>query len=456
MEEESRQGTLIEVLSETPLKKLVESFRFKPLSTGLYILPGVFLLISMPAFLITAYAIYTRGVEEALTAWYRPLAILYLGYLATTSYLAYSTTNTLKKHLLESGITSYYWLRLRRDTSALKALYRGALARRDLPSPITSLLITLFTGGIAYLVILHLLEKNLRNHCYGEESLFLGKTYTRRIGSETGLIDIAATLLTIGGYLSYWGWRVARTYNKHLELIHSNHPNPPEKPLKGFNDYLPDPGLSVLAFTLLGTGIYSLLGLAGIPPLTFASIAYGLLLPAFSIQYRTRSIARQLAYTYAYVYLVLIVSTIIGFASAHSLMDLAKDLEKMFAPFRRGSFPELATMIFMNNYAISLVALAPIIGSLGIGIGVTNAGIVYGVILLMRLLWGGIGSFLNALLLPVMPHAILELLGYAVFIVVSTRITQNRKGLLSLFVLGTLILLLAAVIEALTITLTQP
>jgi len=429
------------------LENMVSSIRFTREPTYIYVLPGIFLAISIPALIAISFTAALQGIEKALASWYRLLAPLYAGYWLSSSYLAYRSTRLVAKHLVDSGITSYYWLKRKGDVDAVKALYRGALLRKTLPSPTTSLLLAIVTGGLAYPIILHIIEKTIRDHCHGEEAVFLGRPGTMRIGVERGLLDISASVLTLGLYLVYWCLRFVKTYNNHVKIIHGNHPEPPSS-VTTYKEALPSFSTLALSMVFLSAGIYGLLGLYGLPSYPMTALGYGLLLASYAVSQRRGSMYSQALRIFVFIYLVFISATLVGFIGSPAYLQLAGETQKYMQAIMSRDPVTLTINIFLNNYALSLISLAPLVGSLYIGMGLTNAGVFYGVALLTSIAKGDY----SALTLLLMPHAILELFGYALFTTISTRVVyMGARSLAKAVILGSLVLLLASVVESATI-----
>ena len=433
------------------LEKLITMIRFEKEKILPHIIPGIMLFISLPAYASVLYNIYL-GNNDFTSLWYTRLATLYVGYILSSAYSAYRIYKLLHRHLVDSGITSYYWLKKINDINSIIKLYKAGLFKRELSSPITVFLITLFSGGLAYPIFLFLAERTLRNHAYGEESKFINRPITNTIGVEHGLLFFAAVILTMGLYLIYWGYRVASIYNKHIDTIHASHPDLPRikyNIVTGYEENIP-----ILALGLVFAGIvfYGLAGLYGLPCYLPSIIGYGALLGYIALSYRQTSFTEQVLLTYGFIYLVFLATTAIGFISAPAYTDFYQKIEEEITNIRSHDFLTLILNIFFNNLGISIVAVSPLLGSIYLGLGLGNSGLMYGIILSLSIIRGN----LSTLILPIMPHAILELFAYSVFVVISTRIMREETRRILIWLLfGISMLLLAAVIESLSIIL-QP
>ncbi len=430
-------------MNRSGLDELVSSFRFVTENGFLYILPGLFLTISLPIYVSTTITIISNGSLP----WYSSFSLLTIGYVLIAGYLGYRLDKLLIQHLIDSGITSYYWLKKSEQIESIKALYRSGFIKRNLPSPLTALILSIFTMGLAYPILLYIFEKNLRDHCHGEEKLFLGNSFTKRIDAGQALIDIAATILTIGIYLIYWNLRIVKTYNRHIKFIHGRHPNPPITGRRIEYEEFPPTPVFAFGLALLGAGIYGLLGLYGLTPHYAAFFGYGLLLGAVSYSYSRKNIFSQIGVTYLYVYIVLVSMIITGFIGAPGYYDIGEMVEKQVKTTISNDLIILTRNIFFNNLGISIASISPLFGSVLMGIGIGNSGIYLGVKLasLPPLQASAI------LIILVFPHTLLELLAYACFISLSTRIIHgDRREVLSIFLLGLTILFIAALVEAFT------
>ena len=442
------------------LEELINSFRFNKEPTLLYILPGIFLIISLPTMTVLVFHSLFYGVEESLLLWYRSLAALYLGYVLAASYTGYRLYSVVRKHLVDSGITSYYWLKKKGDVESVKKLYLGGLMRKTLAAPATVFTIVLLSGGLAYPIFLYMAEERLREHAYGEEKKFLGRLITKRIGVENALIDLAATLLTLGGYLSFWGYRIAYIYNRHIDLVHGKHPESPtplnieenKETLTTSGDKEPEGtkgiGLAILGLVFLGIGVYGFLGYMGLPCYFPALLGYGSLIATVALLYRTKKSSIQVLYTYLIVYCVFISFTLIGFLGANAYLGLYNEMKQGMKQIVSRDLFTITRNIFINNMAISAISLVPVIGPFYIGVGLGNAGLFYGVLLHDSFMQGNF----SPIILLVLPHSIIELLAYSIFVSASTRIIidKTRRAVEKIF-LGIIVLLLAAIIEGLTI-----
>ncbi|MCD6301401.1 MAG: stage II sporulation protein M [Staphylothermus sp.] len=440
----------IEERTLSGLEKLISIMKFEKEKILPHIIPGIMLFISLPAYASVLYNVYLGNYDPSnlSSLWYTRLATLYIGYILSSSYSIYRIYKLLHRHLIDSGIISYYWLKKINDIDSITKLYKAGLFKRELPSSITVFLITLLSGGLAYPIFLYIAEKNLRNHAYGEETKFINRHITNLIGIEHGLLFFAATILTMGLYLAYWGYRAINVYNKHIEIIHRNHPELPQPQYSvsiWYEDNIP---VLLLALVFSGIVFYGLAGLIGLPCYLPSVIGYGALLGYVALRHRYDSFSKQVLLTYAFIYVAFLSTAAIGFIDAPVYTDFYKTIQEQLSSMHSYDFFNLTLNIFFNNLGISIVAISPLIGSIYMGLGLGNSGLMYGIALTIGLLKGD----LSLLALPIMPHAILELFAYSIFIVVSTRIVfEETRKILNKLLFGIIVLLLAAVVESLLI-----
>jgi len=437
------------------LYSLISSIKFDKENIVPHLLPAIFLSISLPFIAATFYyAIISVEIGSSSSArnppWYLAYSNLYIAYVLSSSYSIYRLSRSTIKHIIDSGLTSYYWLKTREDPDTLKTLYSSGGFRKNLPSPVTSLLITLFTGGLAYPVLLYVFEKNIRDHCRVEEEKFLGKAFSSSIDVSTGILDIAATILTMGVFMIYWIHRLWKTYNRHIKLIHGNHPNPPSINIVVDVESLPETPILAFGIGLFGAGLYGLISLYGLPCYYPSILGYGLILAFFSTSSLKEPMLLHIIKSYISIYIVFIFTTIIGFVGAPTYYEYGEYISSIQRSVPKGLW-NLTWYIFSNNLLISLLSIQPLYGPLYMGIGSGNAGLIYGVIIALK-------PELRAasLILPFMPHTLLEFLAYAFFITLSARIVKGKVDeILVLIIMGILVLFLAAYVEAFSILLSR-
>ncbi|MCE4618649.1 MAG: hypothetical protein F7C37_04315, partial [Desulfurococcales archaeon] len=361
----------------TVLGRLVSRIRFKREPLINHILVPIGLIVSLPVIAVLSVKVQIGGLSSLQETWYYPLASLYLAYMAFSAYSAYRLSKIVTRHLVDSGLMSYYWLRNMGDDDAVVRLYKSGLKKRNLPSPLTSLILCLITGGLAYPIILHMAERVFSHHAYGEEKKFLGRSQARPLSLGQGILDIAASMLTIGVYMFYWIRRFIETYNNHIELVHSRHPEPPVPGETSVPErFYPRGPILAVSMLLIGLGITVFMIVSGLPVYLPYIVGVGLITCYFSYRLSRRSFALQFLGTLAMVYFLFISTSFIGFAGQGLFSMLYKSLEQVTSRFSLDNPWLLSVQIYTNNLVPSTVALAPIIGAPYLAYAIGQAGII--------------------------------------------------------------------------------
>jgi hypothetical protein len=440
------------------LKKLIEEIRFREENPAPHLLPGIFLVSSLFVISSIIFVVITEGEEALGKVWYSNLAMLYIGYILASAYSSYRLLKNTHRHLVDSGIVSYAKAREINDLEAIRKLYIGGLLRRDIPSSLTGFILGIVSAGLSYPVILYIVEKNLRRHIVGEEKTFLGSTSIRVIGVENLLIDLAATLLTFGAYMIYWPYRVIKVYNTHINTMHKGEVKP-RRVMEGvIEEYTqpptyPEPLTSspilILGLTLIGIGVTGLTGAMGLMVHLPVAVAIGLLLALQSYKWRNTGLAVQVFGILSYIYIFSILISIAGYLGSPGYLGFYETTRETVSRLISRNYWVLVRSIYVNNLAIALLELVPVIGLIYLGIGVGNASIFIGVSAALTRHGG-----LTVLSLYLSPHTFLEFLAYAVMASASTRIIVWRgwKNFV-LILVGLGILLLAAMVESLLVIL---
>lgn len=449
---------------ENMLRPLIESFEFNKLSYIPLILPSIFLFISMTFISYgLGQALKSLGglVEESI-----PLNTLMgsqmlqwgiislVGFTLATMITSYYILEKARKHIYESSITTYYFKgpsTFEGSIQYLKSIY----ARTSLPAPITGLLLSFLTSGLSYPVLLYIVEKTIREHAVSEENILLENRFTKKHGVINFIVDLILMLLTLGIYLAYMGYRLGRVYNKHVELVHSSHPQPPSKQPEAYaskerfyskskND---KPLVMLASLLILGILLNVVLCYFGLYSVLFYVPSYGLILSAITITRRNTSSIKDFLSILCLIYTLIFGSMLVGLLSHETFSYVARSFQKQVEEIGIGDDLWFTVKyIFTNNLLISLPAIIPYIGGLLIGYGITNAGLLMGVII-------GIGfrGFIEGLLVLIYPHALLELSAYSILLMSSKYMFSDMNRFIKYVFLGVLVLLLAAFVEALTI-----
>lgn len=441
------------------LGDITGKLRFNRISPIPYVLPGVFLFISLLFISIGLGGAVGALLERAELALEEPHIILslsfiqwgtlvYLGYVISAVVSSYFIVSNLRRHFHDSGIYTYYYTH-GSDVNSLLQYLQSIHMKHDLPSTATSLILGIFTGGLSYIVLLQLARLRLERHIETEEQLF-GYTYTRRFDSSRIVLDIALIISTLGAYLAYCGYKFAKLFNRHIERIHVTH--------EGTILYLEhydergeyDPVVVALVIILV-FGLASIVSTSlGLYYQVFYTISSGLLFSYVAVSYKkTNSIIVFLA-----ILLLLYVTCILGFINGFVNHGF---YEPLYQSFRNETINQtkilaetgsayLTVYIFINNFAISLPAIIPYMGGVTLASGCYNAGVVLGAFTYYESI-----NPIYALTILIYPHAILELLAYSLLATASSFFNKTPRDFIALVSVGIIILLLAAYVEALLI-----
>jgi hypothetical protein len=438
--------------TQSELEILVKSLKFSKISTALLVIPGVFAAISLPIVVI-AYLhqqLAQLAGSEVLTLPDEVLTwalLIYYAYVFAALVATYRVLSKIREHIYNSAVTTYYYTRGADFSGALYYL-RDMLNRSLLPSPVTGLLLTLLLGGLAYPVLLCFAERAVRDHAALEERAYFKEARTRSYRGAAIAGDLALTILTVGVYIVYLGYRLAKTFNKHVESIHSKHPEPPTTPppLSG------EPGAWIrtsvvvpllLVFLLVATILASLSVYYQVLP----QLGFGLLLSALVAKRAEKSVASNIGVAYLIIVLLVLGGVLVGYTGYRLYTGYYEELERLENVLTRLGVRGVALFIFSNNAALSIPSTVPYIGGVTVASGAYNAGVVLGVASAL-----GRIHLVHALAVLIAPHAPLELLSYATLVSASSRYGYWRKFAL-IVVTGLLVLFLAAVLETALIVL---
>lgn len=447
------------------LEEIVRNYRFGKINITLHLLPGVFLFLSL--LMITLWlGIIIKNISEleaeGFTALenlpYHVFALIQWGLIALIGFTIASMISIYKvladsrKHIYESSVTSYYF----QGGPTVEGLYQyltNAYSRSLLPSPITGLVLCFLTTGIAYPVLLFLAEKHIRDHAAVEEFAFIKEKLTRTYSNIQVILDIILIALTLGLYLVYMGYRFSRTFNRHIDIIHSSHPNPPAYSIEYAPERSRDIGTPLMVLLIpLSVFISVFLNSIGFLVVNFFGYFYGLIFAYLALTVNNRGFGKTLILVLISLYMVGYGGFLNGFICYDNLQPLleyyGEYLEEISSIVEESDVFFLTMYIFTNNLVLSLSSIVPYAGSVIVSMGMYNAGFALGLISRISTV-----NALNSLLVLVYPHAIFELLGYAILIT-SSGFALGNYSKFALYVLtGIVVLLLAAFIEALTILL---
>ncbi|MGC8983154.1 MAG: hypothetical protein ACP5KA_05335 [Desulfurococcaceae archaeon] len=431
------------------LGQVVKSLEFKKLSAGVLSLPALF---AAPAFVLLMLGITKTvnlllgggGVVEELVAsqmltWG---SVLLFGYTASSMAASYLLMRDLREHFYKSALTTYYWKIGVDYTGALHYL-KSMIERSLLPSPATALLLAFLSGGVSYPVLLCLAERALRRHAASEEEVLLGKKLTKEYTWLNAAVDLALAVVTMGLYVAYMGYRVARGFNKHVDDVHGRHPEPPEAAAVGGLGEIrePTPRL-VVGLYLTAVGLSIVVAYAGILPSPYVMGGAGLLLATTPLVMREKGFTARVLVAYGLLYLAMFsgfLAGVAGYEVYRFLLNVAVELRAL-----RAAGPLLLFfVIFVNNFSISAGALVPLIGSIALINGAYTAGAMLGVLVMSG------AAQPSAILVLVYPHALLEVFAYAVLLAASSFYGSWRK-LATYSAAGVVLLAAAALVEVAT------
>jgi hypothetical protein len=438
--------------AQSELEAVIKSIKFKKMSAIPLIIPGLFAAVSLALItvslreLINLLAASTSSPSTEITPeyilWSQVLVwgvILYFAYLIASTIAVYSALGRIREHIYNSALTTYYYTR---GVDYVGSLYylRDMLNRSSLPAPITGLLITLLTGGLAYPVIICFAEKATRTHASIEEEAFFKKASTRPYRASAMVAEIAIALLTLGAYTAYTGYRLTRTLNRHVDTIHSKHPEPPSTP----PHVTPEPGSwlatgSVAAIMLAFSAVTAVLAYLGF--YYSPQLAFGLLLSALISKRSEKSVLSNIGAGYLLLVVLIVCGFVTGYLGHSLYKNLYGDILSLSKLVSYLDVRGLVLFIFTNNAAISVSSIIPYIGGVFLAQGTYNAGLALGVISALR----GIHPA-EALEILIYPHAIPELIGYSTLLSASSRFGR-WKVFTVIVLIGLIVLLAAAIIE---------
>ncbi len=426
-----------------------------------YIFLGIPLTIALFSFIYLTLVIVnnqpTQNVFENMSLAIPSVAklvIFGLIYVLLSSYVSYSIAQRVNQHLHYSVIEIYNKVKEsnREDKEhAYRLLYELSYIKKNTPSPLTALLLTLFTGSIAFPIFLWSYEKYLRLHSSLEERIVYGRPFTQRINASNLLLDLFFTFITAGLWIGFWSYRLTRLFNNHLDRIHYG-----VSLDKAFSFteqvFSAKPGYTIASLILV-TGVFGFLSTLGIPsyPLPILSIT---VLFAYTVYVlKDKPFIVHVLSILALEYMVLVILGFIGFLNYGFYNTLFQAFEEQVSNLPRD--PLVLTIgIFQNNLMVTLAAFIPYLGTLYTGYALSNTGFLYGLIIGNYQVSGDIFTPLTLFLLP---HTFLELLAYAIAATTAPRIIYSSlsKDNIKRIILAITILFMAALIEALTIVIAR-
>ncbi|MCI4462214.1 MAG: hypothetical protein JHC12_04595 [Thermogladius sp.] len=422
--------------ASNPLEDYVKNISFIKLGPNLFILPGLMLFPAIIGALALVAPIITGASLNPIAV--GGLTSFFYGFTISAAIASYKLLKAASTHFYDSAVVVYYWSRRENFENILNYL-KERRETRGLPSPVTGLLLTFLTGGIGYIPILFLVEKNLREHARFEEEVLFGGSKIQPTTTLGFIRDLLLTTASLGLYLAYWSWRVVALFNTHLTAIHGSHPNrptrsppPPSQPLTR-----EDSNTTVLGLVFIVAAVDILLAYLGFYSHLHLAVVLGLSLAYYGLKFSQKPLV-AVAIAYGLIYLALGFSTVIGVAGFTTYVKVAELFKEASKSILQQGFLGILAYIFLNNFSIASSSLPPLLGPIVVSLGVANSGVVYGAVVAERNL---------PPTLFITPHTPLELLGYAFYAAASSELATGDKRALKLFIVGAATLLIAAVVE---------
>ncbi|MEM1880226.1 MAG: hypothetical protein QXE28_04735 [Desulfurococcaceae archaeon] len=439
----------------SPLGELVEKLKFEKLNTALVVLPSFFAFPSM-LLLLLGFTTLLRALTERpmdLAESYALFPGLYLtagllfsaGFTLSSMVSSYVLLRTLRKHLYSSGVAVYYFKGEQNYLSLLQQL-ENTVEKTALPSPVTGLILALLTSGLFYPVLLVTAEMTIRKHRRLEEKVLFDKEYTSSYGALHAAVDLALFIATLGLHMVYMSYRTARAFNKHVEEVHSSHPAPPSSPPQKPLENTVEPQLKLLTgLCLIVLGLAAVLSYLGVMASYYVYACTGLLISLVPATTRSKGFARTVLVVFAVMYMVIAGGVLSGLLGYTIYINLYREFTEQTSYFLEVDALTRSFIIFLNNLAISAPSVIPLLGGLTLATGVFNAGLILGVLTTHQ-------ASLFSLVVLVLPHSVLEILAYSIMVSASVFYGEPRKYA-GFFAMGALVLLLAALVETITIEL---
>lgn len=369
--------------------------------------------------------------------------LMYFGFTASTMVSSYILLRYFREHYYYSAFEVYSVKRGEQPELAVR-LVESFVERSSLPTPITGLLLAFLTAGVSYPVILSMAEVSARRHSALEEEVVLGTRYTRTKSGAWVAFDFFVFLVTLGLYLVYMSWRLTTVVNNHLRLVHSPTTGETSTQTRIQEGTSSPPVTLTLGLYLLALSFVVALLYSGVPGY-FMAYTTGIALSLVPIVLRKKRFLTTVIVIFLMLYSSVVAGVLGGIAAFEQYSFLFEQSRESLKWMTRSPL-ELCVNIFLNNFALSAPAAVPAIGGLYLVQGSFNAGFILGIGVAL----GAVPVY--ALLILVFPHAILEILAYAVIASSSMYYTEPKR-FLAAFSLGVMVLLLAAVVETITIEL---
>ena len=367
--------------------------------------------------------------ELSLSIAFISFGAVYVVSSAITSYMIYSA---LHDHIFYS-VTETILELSEKEELRIKYILNPDYTRSKLPSPITALILTLLTGGIAFPVMIYLFEKKIRSHDAIESKIKGLKPYSQ-IDIGNFLLDLILLVVTLGLWLGIWIWRAITVYNRHVKSKHLL------LKTKEISSLTPRPVL-VIPLILLAVSALVFLSLMNIPVIPLPQLFIAFLMAYTAYILRRKRLICQVTALVILQYIILGSIGLVGFFAYNFYSPLLTAFEKLSESLGR-DFPSLVLTIFQNNIRITILGLIPFIGPLIAGYAIGNTAFLFGLIVYEKP---------PALSLFLMPHTFLEFLSYGLSIAIATRIPIEGRKLLPYALISIVVLFVGAAVESLLI-----
>ena len=366
-----------------------------------------------------------------------PIAFISFGavYVVSSAITSYMIYNALHDHIFYS-VTETILELSEKEELRIKYILNPEYTRSKLPSPVTALILTLLTGGIAFPVMIYLFEKRIRSHDAIESKIKGLKPYSQ-IDIENFLLDLILLVVTLGLWLGIWIWRAITIYNRHVKSKHLL------LKTKEIPSLTPRPVL-VIPLILLAISALVFLSLMNIPVIPLPQLFIAFLMAYTAYVLRRKRLIYQVAALILLQYTILGSIGLVGFFAYNFYSPLLSAFEKLSESLSR-DFPSLVLTIFQNNIRITILGLIPFIGPLITGYAIGNTAFLFGLIVYEKP---------PALSLFLMPHTFLEFLSYGLSVAIATRIPIEGRKLLPYALISIVVLFIGAVVESLLILMT--
>ncbi|RLG82856.1 MAG: hypothetical protein DRO40_06485 [Thermoprotei archaeon] len=370
--------------------------------------------------------------ELSLSMAFISFGAVYVVSSAIASYMMYSA---LHDHIFYS-VTETILELSEKEELKIKYILNPEYTRSKLPSPITALILTLFTGGIAFPVMIYLFEKRIRSHDAVESKIKGLRSYSQ-IDIGNFLLDLILLVVTLGLWLGVWIWRAITIYNRHIKSKHL---------LSGIEEIpslTPRPML-IIPLILLSMSILVFLSIMNIPVIPLPQLFMAFLMAYTAYVFRRKKLVYQVAALIVLQYTILGTIGLVGFFAYNFYSPLLTAFERLSESLSR-DFLSLILTIFQNNIRITIFGLIPFIGPLIAGYAIGNTAFLFGLIVYEKP---------PALSLFLMPHTFLEFLSYSLSVAIATRIPIEGRRLLPYALISIAILFIGAIVESIFILMT--